>query len=167
MSSPTSSRRLTRPLLVTVAVGTMLEPSRSAAQTMVVTIETEIYLDPRESGSRDIPVACARMRKDQPGDGDRFTISGEPATGDLLRLLRASEFAVAGARVQQFAVWTITNDPGRNGYTGLTSTFDPLGSGPSDEDFAAIRALLETAGIRSRRLPRLSLTRETPPPPAC
>jgi hypothetical protein len=138
------------PLEVEIALGTMLEPARSAAQTMVVTVATTIDLEPGESGSWDLPAACAKMRRDEPGGDDLFTISRSPATGDLARLLAAEDFAAASARVQQFAVWTITNDPARSRYVGLGSTLNPFGSGPSDEEFAAIRELILGAGIEPR-----------------
>jgi len=53
----------------------------------------------------------------------------------------------ADGRVQQFAVWTITNNPKRNGYVGLTSGFSVFGSGPDDEEIDAIRHLFDMADI--------------------
>jgi hypothetical protein len=44
-------------------------------------------------------------------------------------------------------VWTITNDPLRRNYTPLGSTLSVFGTGPTDDEFNAIRDLLEAADI--------------------
>jgi hypothetical protein len=100
-----------------------------------------------DDGSWDVPVACAEMRRDQPGESDTFDIRTSRASGDLARLLNEPEFGDHQFRVQQFAVWTITNDPLRRNYTPLGSTLSVFGTGPTDDEFNAIRDLLEAADI--------------------
>jgi hypothetical protein len=140
----------TSPLTVLVAAGTLFDPQRDATQSMVVIADTEIDIAPGDNDSWQVPVACAEMRRDQPSGDDTFSIRPGAASGDLARLLDTDEFADQDFRVQQFAVWTITNNPLRRSYTGLGSTFSVFGTGPSDEEFDAIRDLFEAAGINPR-----------------
>jgi hypothetical protein len=65
---------------------------------------------------------------------------------DLIRLLTEPSFSGQEFRVQQFAIWTITDNPGRYGYVGL-SRFGISGTGPSDEEMELIRQLFTSAGI--------------------
>ena len=52
-------------------------------------------------------------------------------------------------RFQQFAIWTITDNPSRDEYVGLV--YFGLGSGPSDEEMLTIDALFEAAGISTAK----------------
>jgi hypothetical protein len=45
-------------------------------------------------------------------------------------------------KVQQFAVWTVTENPSRDGYTGPSGSFD---GGPTPEEMAQIKTLLTAA----------------------
>jgi hypothetical protein len=135
------------PLIIEIGAGLMLDPQRNATQSMVVIADTEIDLAAMDDGSWDVPVACAEMRRDQPGESDTFDIRTSRASGDLARLLNEPEFGDHQFRVQQFAVWTITNDPLRRNYTPLGSTLSVFGTGPTDDEFNAIRDLLEAADI--------------------
>lgn len=95
-----------------------------------------------------VDVACAQMHDDQPGEtgkSDAFSVRAALAKGDLAKLLKSQGFAEAGFRVQQFAVWTITNNPSRSGYVHLTSF--GIGSGPSAADLREIKAMFKDAGI--------------------
>lgn len=79
------------------------------------------------------------------GKADTFTVREKPAGGDLARLVASEVFRVADFRVQQFAVWTITNDPTRSGYVRL-ATFG-VGTGPSNAELREIKAMFRDAGI--------------------
>jgi hypothetical protein len=59
------------------------------------------------------------------------------------------DFSKQSFRVQQFAIWTITDNPTRKGYVGL-GTF-VSGSGPSDAEMAKIKALFTAAGIDQKK----------------
>jgi hypothetical protein len=76
-------------------------------------------------------------------------ISTAPASEDLKRLLSLPNFLERTFGVQQFAIWTITDNPTRGGYVGL-GCFG-VGSGPSDEEMQGIGALFEQAGIPTDR----------------
>ena len=134
---------------VVVELGTMFEPKAARTQAMVSVAEVRIVISAGEEGVWDVPVACAQMRRDQPGGDDRFTLAA-PADGDLARLLGAASFDDEPFRVQQFAIWTITNNPSRNGYVALGTTMSIFGTQPSKAEFNAIRDLLEDAGIDLR-----------------
>ena len=136
-----------RDLVMTVAAGTFFDPADDGTQVMVSVIDDEFELAPGESSTEEIYVACSQMRRDQPGDSDLFTIRADGATGDLAKLLALPTFGEQPFRIEQFAIWTLTNNPARDGYTGLGTTFSVFGSGPDKEEFAAIRDLLEQAGI--------------------
>lgn len=134
-------------LIVVIAAGTWFEPKRAATQSMIAIATLEVLLAPDESGTWSVDVACGKMRRDQPGDDDRFSLAAKPADGDLALLLASPGLADQPFRVKQFAIWTLTNNPARGGYAGLGTQFSVFGSGPSKEEFAAIRDLLEQAGI--------------------
>lgn len=134
-------------LEVTIEAGTLLEPRAGGTQRMVVTQTQTEWLAAYDSTTASLDVACVEMHQDQPTGDDSFHVLPEPTTGDLTLLLKAPEFNDASDRVQQFAVWTITNNPRRNDYVGLKSGFDIFGSGPDDEEIGAIRDLFDAAGI--------------------
>ncbi len=96
-----------------------------------------------------IQVACANMERGVPEESDGFTIRGAPVPEDLIKLLSLPGFLDETFRVQQFAIWTITDNPGRGEYVGLG--YFGAGSGPSDEEMQRIRALFNQAGIPIER----------------
>jgi hypothetical protein len=132
-------------LEVTIEAGTLFVPGASGTQNMVVLTDTYLQIEPELSVEWDLDVACASMNKDTPGRDDRFQLSEKPAKADLRRLVDLDAFATADFRVQQFAVWTITNNPSRNGYVGLG--IGGAGSGPTNAEIRQIRALFAEAGI--------------------
>jgi len=85
------------------------------------------------------------MELDMPGESDTFLIRSVPATEDLAKLLNLPDFADETFRVQQFAVWTITDNPTRDGYIGIG--YFGFGTGPDDEEILRIQALFANAGI--------------------
>ncbi|HEY7598944.1 MAG TPA: hypothetical protein VH741_03375, partial [Candidatus Limnocylindrales bacterium] len=110
--------------------------------------DTEIRLDAGDDDSWQVPVACAEMRRDQPSDSDVFSLRPSTASGELRRLLNTRDFSEATFRVQQFAIWTITNNPRRGGYVALGSILNA--AGPTDGELTAIRDLFEAAGLDTR-----------------
>jgi hypothetical protein len=84
------------------------------------------------------------MYDDVPEPGDQFALHAPPE-GDLSKLLGVSEFRSASFRIQQFAIWTITDNPSRGGYVGL-GMFG-FGTGPSEEEMEEIRSFFRKAGI--------------------
>ena len=134
------------PLEVTIPLGTLFEAQASGTQDMVVIEESSVFLE--MEGSREpvvLRVACANMSLGIPDEEDQFIISRSTVPDDLLKLLNLPAFQEAGGFVQQFAIWTITDNPPRDGYRGLG--YFGVGYPPDEEDLEAIRALFEEAGI--------------------
>jgi hypothetical protein len=62
-------------------------------------------------------------------------------------LLAVPTFGEQPFRVDQFAIWTVIENPRRHDYVHLGTAFEIIGSGPSDEELGTIRDLFEEAGI--------------------
>jgi hypothetical protein len=134
-------------LELTIKVGTLFQAQSAGVQNMVVIENKTVHLKPPDVNvSAILEAACASMELDQPKTTDAFIISSTPLPGDLVLLLNSSAFGNETFRVKQFAIWTITDNPPRDGYVGL-STIGTIGSGPSDAEIAKIRALFVAAGI--------------------
>jgi hypothetical protein len=145
-------------LKVLIVPGTIFEAQSADTQSMVVTGTREALL--WSYGSTEtvtVPVACVNMNLDVPHQSDTFTIRSAPAPQDLIKLLSLSDFFKKTQRVQQFAVWTITENPNcRSAYRELTTGWDPFsGSGPSDAEMSTIQELFEKAGISINKYPAL------------
>lgn len=104
--------------------------------------------------SRSVSVACASMELDAPDANDTLVMSSIPVAADLAALLDLPDFHNETFRVKQFAIWTITDDPPRDGYVGIG--YFGLGSGPSDDEMSRIRDLFEAAGISTSKYQALS-----------
>jgi hypothetical protein len=136
-------------LEVVVPVATLFAPRDSDTQKMVVITQATIQLSDEEPVRFTLDVACATMRRDTPGSSDTFRLSSVTPKRDLRLLLREPAFADASFRVQQFAIWTITDNPKRSAYVGL-GTFG-VGSGPSAGEYRQIKTLFKKAGIDPTR----------------
>jgi len=79
-----------------------------------------------------------------------------PVSGDLVKLLYLPDFHEETSRVQQFAIWTITDNPERDGYMGIATGFQIFGTDPSDDEIDRIRVLFEKAGILTDKYKALS-----------
>ncbi len=86
-----------------------------------------------------------RCTRTSPGQTDSFKLVKRSLPKDLTALLALEGFPAADFRVQQFAIWTILDDPTRDGFVRL-GTFG-VGSGPSSKEISAIRKLFTEAGI--------------------
>lgn len=134
-----------QPVRLVIEAGTVFRPRAAGTQAMVLTKSKTVKLEPGRPELRlTLDAACAEMHDATPGSDDTFTLETAP-TGDLAKLLDNPAFADSGFRVQQFAVWTITDNPSRRGYVGLGSF--GFGSGPSDGEMEEIRRLFRDAGI--------------------
>jgi len=138
------------PLEVTIPVGTIFKASSRDTQSMVTTETETVALDSRgETRSIRIDAACATMYRETPGERDSFTVANTPASDDLKRLLTLPEVGRKDFRVQQFAIWTITDNPGRDEYVGV-GQFE-FSNGPDKDEIKRIRTLFEKAGISTRK----------------
>jgi hypothetical protein len=111
-----------------------------------------------DSKSFKVAVACANMNRGTPDKDDSFKISPKGVPIDLLALLKLAEFHQTSFRIQQFAIWTITDNPDRNGYMGI-GLFG-FGSGPTEDEIRTIRKLFTNAGIPLTKYRAFVLTRK-------
>jgi hypothetical protein len=126
--------------------GTIFESQASGVQNMVVRKSTYVHVKPGIEAELDVDVSCADMEKKQPTASDSFTVGKGMASKDLLKLLRLQDFVDAPIRIQQFAVWTITDNPTPDEYVSLSSGPGP-GHGPSPGELGLIKNLFIRAGI--------------------
>jgi len=107
----------TKHVLAVDVPGTTYLGSRSGTlQNMVILATTTAWLTPDQpKQDHYVPVACANMPLDAPSGKDDLVIqplpSKAPKWADLRKLISAPEFADAERIMQQFAVWTITDNP--------------------------------------------------------
>lgn len=134
-------------LSLEVEAGTIFLAEAAGVQNMVVRKQSFVYLTPGLEAEVELEVSCANMRKKEPRRDDTFTVLPDLAPQDLIDLVSLSEFVFEPMRIQQFSVWTVTDNPPRDGYVGLQVSFSSEGSGPSDEELARIRELFELAGM--------------------
>lgn len=134
------------PLEVTIPAGLIFMADSAAVQNMVVRTGQSVFLAGKDAeASVMVPAACINMERAVPASSDRFTLGQAPAGGDLARLLELADFQGHSFRTQQFAIWTITDNPARDEYVGISSF--GLGSGPDAQELQAIRSLFRQAGI--------------------
>ncbi len=144
----TVTSRADEPLRVVVNPGTIFDARASGTQAMVVISKEVIAVEPGASEKATLEVACSEMHKDQPGSDDTFRLVRRALPDDLVKLLAQEGFPDEDFRIQQFAVWTILDDPARNGFVRLGTS--GVGTGPSSKEIAAIRALFAEAGIDAK-----------------
>ena len=132
-------------LEIAILPGTIFDSQSVSIQGMVVITDKLWILYPRETVSISVGAACANMRLSMPDEKDTLTLRMTPASGDLMKLLNLPDFHKETYRVQQFAIWTITDNPGRDDYIGIG--FVGMASGPSNAEIERIRVLFQKAGI--------------------
>jgi hypothetical protein len=149
------------PLEVKIQPGTMFLAQSSGVQNMVVIEEKVVHLEEYgDTVSEVIDVACACMELAMPQGTDSFTVSDTQAQEDLVKLLSLPAFADETFRAKQFAIWTITDNPPREGYVGIG--YFGIGSGPKDEEMSRIKTMFENAGILTTKYQALDLVEPTP-----
>ena len=134
------------PLKVTILPGTIFEPQSASVQSMVVRKERVVVVEPgATTESKRVAVACANMRRDMPGESDNLTLGISRASPDLVALLNLPDFHKEPFRIQQFAIWTITDNPECDQYVGVG--LYGMGASPDDDEMTKIRVTFEKAGI--------------------
>jgi hypothetical protein len=131
---------------------TFLAPSPDL-QTMVVRRQVFVFLEEKDEASLEVSVACANMRLEAPSGGETYIVAIEPPAEELRKLLGLPEFQDSSFRLQQFAIWTITDNPARNHYVGLGAGGE--GSPPSITELQTIAGWFEVAGISLDGYPAL------------
>ena len=143
------------PLNVAILAGTIFGAQSASVQSMVVRVGKVVLVEPNETVMNiGLYAACANMRLSMPDEDDVLVVGAESAPEDLVKLLDLPDFHNEAFRVQQFAIWTITDNPTRGGYVGLG--YFGFGSGPDDEEMGKIRVLFEKAGIETDKYQALS-----------
>jgi hypothetical protein len=137
-------------LVVEILPGTVFKAEVYVVQNMVVVDVEKSFLEPHGNSSLNINVACANMKLMQPTTAIAFTIETSQTSEDLMKLLELVDFNDATFRIQQFAIWTITDNPANDGYTRLGSNYGDY-SGPSDAEIESIHALFVAAGIETQK----------------
>lgn len=131
---------------VVVNPATMFIPRASGTQAMVVIEKEVVTLEPEARVEVELEVACAEMHDDTPTSDDGFRLASKRAPSELVDLLKLPAFGDEAFRIQQFAIWTITDNPTRTGYVGLSSS-DGSGGAPTAAELARIADLFAQAGI--------------------
>jgi len=100
-------------LQIAILPGTIFESQSAGVQSMIVITEKLVLLYPHETAkSISVDAACASMELDAPSESDSLTLSTEAPPEDLVKLLNLPDFHEETFCVQQFAIWTITDNPG-------------------------------------------------------
>lgn len=133
-------------ILVSIVPGTLFTPTSPSVQTMVARELKEIILEPHVEIEFELEVACANMHLNAPRSEDSLTALFSLSNPDLSKLVNSNSFIEEDSfRVQQFAVWVITDNLSAGNVVGLGSV--GTGSGPSAEELTRIRQLFDKAGI--------------------
>lgn len=130
-----------------IEAGTIFLSDAASVQNMVVRKQSFVYVTSELEADVELEVSCANMTKKQPGKQNTFTVMPDLAPQDLIDLMNLAEFAFEPMRIQQFSVWTVTDNPARDSYVGITASFAAEGSGPTDDELARIKELFMLAGI--------------------
>lgn len=133
-------------LEVEIEPGTMFISGSEGVQNMVLRQEEIVYLKPELEVSVELEVSCANMELKMPEYTDIFTIGETLANEDLLLLLKTEEFLFQDLEVQQFAIWTITDNPS-DPYSYVAIEMDGYAHYPQDFQIQIIKELFEEAGI--------------------
>lgn len=133
-------------LEIEIAPGTLFISGTEGVQNMVVRQREIVYLKPTVEMSLELEVSCANMHLKQPEFSDVFTISSEPTNEDLLRLLALEDFAFYDTELQQFAIWTITDNP-FDPYSYVPIEVGGYTHYPQEYQIDIIKDLFEAAGI--------------------
>lgn len=143
------SSRAKEKIRIEIPEGVIFVSANGSVQNMVVRTAGSANLYPGRTESLRISAACINMHRQTPRANHGFQSGLKMADGDLETLLKSPDFAGTGFRIQQYAIWTITDNPGRGEYPGISSSGS--GGGPSKEELMQVRRLLESAGVRVER----------------
>ncbi|MEM5774100.1 MAG: hypothetical protein AAGU05_03790, partial [Anaerolineaceae bacterium] len=135
-------------LEIEILPGTLFISGTEGVQNMVVRRREVVYLssEPETEVSLELEVSCANMELKMPDFSDGFTVSMEPVNEDLVKLLSMEDFRFNDTILQQFAVWTITENPMFTwDYTGITQ--GSYTTTVTESDVEWLRGLFLQAGI--------------------
>ena len=100
------------PLRINIPCGTIFSPQYKDTQKMVLLKDIILDLQPFDKRSDRLPAACSNMYRDVPSSDDTFEVGTFTEHPRLRQLLGSTAFQECNDWiVQQFAVWTITDNP--------------------------------------------------------
>ena len=161
----------TEPLEVTIPAGLYLRSDSETYQNMIVTKAQTITVRAGSPAQARLAAACVNMHRSIPRKSQGFTLGWTHPTmaNKMARLLALPEFQQAGSSLQQYAIWTLTDNPSSTGYVRIVrGPAVPLFGNPelSQETKEGIRQLFEKAGfaLDNYRLfnPKVITPRPTP-----
>lgn len=124
---------------VDVEAGTRFLPRKSNVQSMVVRRTMTLHVYPGVVATERLPVACADMRLKTPSADDTFP-TVDRGSDKIRALMATSSFAASPFRVQQFAVWIVSENPTIKSIPAIGMAY--LGEGPSKTELDEIRRIL-------------------------
>lgn len=133
------------PLRIAIPRGTVLTPATVNTQSLIVCAETAITLDavgmPK---TLKVPTAGLDISRATPNANDRFTLGTAPLDPRLEKLLGDPFFAKLSARLQQYAVWIILNNPRADAFANKL----PFGQGtnPTAGELKSLRSVYWNIG---------------------
>jgi hypothetical protein len=137
--------KLPEPIEIGVMPGTLFRADTPNIQNMVATEESALRLEPFQEKPVRLQAACINMLRRVPKASDRLAPEKTPIPEDLLRLVTSPGFNNLPFRIQQFAIWTITDNPQPHGYVPIGTQF--YNNGPTTDEFATIRNLFKRVGL--------------------
>jgi hypothetical protein len=121
--------RTWRPLSLRFPKGTIVRSASSAVQDMVLTDDNELFVTPYATKSSEVDAACMNMTRKEPKKADRLTIDPEAIVPlPIAKLITSPLFKSSSYRIRQFAIWIITDDPLKSGFTGIGNAGAVLGA---------------------------------------
>lgn len=134
------------PLNLTISSGLILQAQSNTTQSLVVRDKREVSLNEQQKAQTvTVPVVSLSMHLAPPQSQDTFVIAKLTLPPDLVKLLNLPDFSKEPFRVQQFAIWTLTDNPARKDYAKVGST--STASGPDSSEIQRIRMLFGKATI--------------------
>jgi hypothetical protein len=133
-------------LEISIGPGTLFEAQSEGVQNMVARSGTVAVLRPQAEAFFRLEAVCVNMELETPSESDTFLVGQGAISDDLMTLINLPEFRFESHRVQQYAVWTITENPGRCGYYELEDLFDVF-SGPTNDEVERNLSLFQRTGI--------------------
>jgi tetratricopeptide (TPR) repeat protein len=137
------------PVQVVIPPGSIFQAQEGGTQNMVV-LAGRPGVNVPPGGKAWVGVACLNMHLGTPNASSLFWL-GPSAQGDLQKLLAYKGFSTMGFRAQQFAIWTITDNPARNGYRGIRTGIQIIGTPPSNDEMEWIARHLQESGISPQK----------------
>lgn len=141
------------PMIVAIEPGTLFRARSKKTQNMVSRSSKLVFMEPHRGAIElTVSAACANMNLKTPTSDDRFDVADDLTSDNMARLLSSKAFKSSAFRVQQFAIWTLTDNPGRGGYVGIGAI---VGTGPSKTELESIKLLFAQAGLNPSRFQAL------------